>query len=176
MHTMNYIKFLSILLFTMLSFSCSQFTGASEHAIALDRAVETMNAAVDLCSDQEDSKELPSLEDLEIMSRFSNKTINSYIIHRSDINYQICLIQNGATPKDYLSAVAFNKNIDYATRKEAENIFKNILPNNYIDNINYINNLPEVEREELQRIDYLQSIFNLGDTYDSLRKYKKNEP
>ena len=39
---MNYIKFLSILLFTMLSFSCSQFTGASEHAIALDRAVETM--------------------------------------------------------------------------------------------------------------------------------------
>lgn len=40
---MKVLKILFVMASITLSISCSQFTGASEHSIALDRAVQTMN-------------------------------------------------------------------------------------------------------------------------------------
>ncbi|MGP9638212.1 hypothetical protein [Psychrobacter sp. AOP3-A1-26] len=171
---MKYIKLLLIWSMTLLCISCSQFTGASEHSVALDRAVQTMNDAVDLCEEDENSIKDPELDDLQAMSKFSENTINAYIIYRSNINDQICLIQNGATPREYISAVALDSDTDYFTRRKAEHLFTTLLPYDFIDNINYINNLPNEERKKLQQIDYLNSSFNLLVTTRALRAYKKN--
>ncbi len=97
-----------------------------------------------------------------------------YIIYRSNINDQICLIQNGATPREYILAVALDSNIDYFTRREAEHLFKTLMPYDFIGNVNYINNLPEEERNKLHQIDYLNSSFDLLVTTRALRAYKEN--
>ena len=171
---MKYIKLLLIWSMTLLCISCSQFTGASEHSVALDRAVQTMNDAVDLCEEDKNSIKDPELDDLKAMSKFSENTINAYIIYRSNINDQICLIQNGATPREYISAVALDSDTDYFTRRKAEHLFTTLLPYDFIDNINYINNLPNEERNKLQQIDYLNRSFNLLVTTRALRAYKKD--
>lgn len=171
---MKYIKLLLIWSMTLLCISCSQFTGASEHSVALDRAVQTMNDAVDLCEEDENSIKDPELDDLQAMSKFSENTINAYIIYRSNINDQICLIQNGATPREYISAVALDSDTDYFTRRKAEHLFTTLLPYDFIDNINYINNISNEERNKLQQIDYLNSNFNLLVTTRALRAYKKD--
>lgn len=174
MYAMKYIKLLLIWSMTLLCISCSQFTGASEHSVALDRAVQTMNDAVDLCEEDENSIKDPELDDLQAMSKFSENTINAYIIYRSNINDQICLIQNGATPREYISAVALDSDTDYFTRRKAEHLFTTLLPYDFIDNINYINNISNEERNKLQQIDYLNSNFNLLVTTRALRAYKKD--
>lgn len=171
---MKYIKLSLIWSMTLLCISCSQFTGASEHSVALDRAVQTMNDAVDLCEEDENSIKDPELDDLQAMSKFSENTINAYIIYRSNINDQICLIQNGATPREYISAVALDSDTDYFTRRKAEHLFTTLLPYDFIDNINYINNISNEERNKLQQIDYLNSNFNLLVTTRALRAYKKD--
>ena len=171
---MKYIKLLLIWSMTLLCISCSQFTGASEHSVALDRAIQTMNDAVDLCEEDENSIKDPELDDLQAMSKFSENTINAYIIYRSNINDQICLIQNGATPREYISAVALDSDTDYFTRRKAEHLFTTLLPYDFIDNINYINNISNEERNKLQQIDYLNSNFNLLVTTRALRAYKKD--
>ncbi len=171
---MKYIKLSLIWSMTLLCISCSQFIGASEHSLALDRAVQTMNDAVDLCEEDKNSIKDPELDDLKAMSKFSENTINAYIIYRSNINDQICLIQNGATPREYILAVALDSNIDYFTRREAEHLFKTLMPYDFIGNVNYINNIPEEERNKLHQIDYLNSSFDLLVTTRALRAYKEN--
>ena len=54
---MKYIKLSLIWSMTLLCISCSQFIGASEHSLALDRAVQTMNDAVDLCEEDKNRSE-----------------------------------------------------------------------------------------------------------------------
>lgn len=171
---MRYIKLPLIWSMTLLCISCSQFTGASEHSIALDRAVQTMNEAVELCEEDENSIKDPEIDDLQAMSKFSENTINAYIIYRSNINDQICLIQNGATPKEYISAVALDSDTDYFTRREAEHLFKTLLPYDFVGNVNYINNLPNEERSKLHQLDYLNSNFNLLVTTRALRAYRES--
>ncbi|WP_350588501.1 hypothetical protein [Psychrobacter sp. 78a-MNA-CIBAN-0178] len=82
---MKYIKLSLIWSMTLLCISCSQFIGASEHSLALDRAVQTMNDAVDLCEEDKNSIKDPELDDLKAMSKFSENTINAYIIPHSQL-------------------------------------------------------------------------------------------
>lgn len=168
------MKFSLILVFTILSISCSQFTGASEHAIALDNAIETMNNAVEPCKDERKSTEPPNLEALKAMSSFSDKTMYHYINYRYHISDEICLMQNGAVSKDYLAMLVYNKDIDYFTRRKAEGWLKSLVTNSLLDDMDYINSLTETERKALREIEYLNSSFDPIITSRALRAYREN--
>lgn len=171
---MRYIKFSLVSVFTILSISCSQFTGASEHAIALDNAIETMNNAVEPCKAERKSTVPPDLEDLKAMSAFSDKTMHHYINYRYHVNDEICLMQNGAVSKDYLTILAFNKDVDSSTRKKSKEWLKSLVTTSLLDDMDYINSLPEIERKALREINYLNSIFDPVITTRALRKYKED--
>lgn len=163
-----------LIIFTFSSLNaCSAASSVKDENLL--RAINRLNDAEKTCEQQRSSVPPPSLATLQKMSDFENKKLISYIKYRWHLNFESCLIENGAVPTDYFVAITYDKDISMITKSKAKEFLKLRSNSNFVDSVNKFLDLSEDELRILRDIDYLNENFDLLIMSEALANYRENE-
>src|SRR5690606_36090883 len=109
MYTMKKTIFFSLILIIFSVSACAKTETQLEDKITLESAIEQYENTIDLCTAEEKNRALPDESTLKKISEIDIKKVKDYILYRSDINYKICMLKNGAAPLEYFVALSTDK-------------------------------------------------------------------
>ena len=155
--------------------ACAKTEAQLEDKIALESAIEKYEDTIDLCSSEEKNRNLPDESTLKKISEIDIKKVKDYILYRSDLNYKVCMLKNGAAPLEYFVALSTDKKKSSAVRNRARLISEEIVSSHIIEKVNNISNLTPEEMLQLNSIDYFNTSFDAVKTYDALNSYNNQK-
>lgn len=162
-----------LLFFTFVSLNaCSAASSVEDQNLLM--AINKLNNAAKTCEQQRSLVPPPNLATLQKMDHVENKKLISYIKYRWHLNFESCLVQNGAVPTDYFVAITYDKDISMTTRSKAKEFLKLRSNSNFIDSVNIILDLSEDELTTLKDINYLNKNFDLLTMSEALANYREN--
>ena len=167
--------FFSLILIIFSVPACAKTETQLEDKITLESAIEQYENTIDLCTAEGKNRTLPDESTLKKISKIDIKKVKDYILYRSDINYKICMLKNGAAPLEYFVALSTDKAKSSAVRKRARLISEEIVSSHIIDKVNNISNLTSEEMLQLKSIGYLNTSFDAVKTYDALKSYNSQK-
>ncbi|MGP5495532.1 hypothetical protein ACTXMK_09925 [Psychrobacter celer] len=163
-----------LLIFTFISLNaCSAASSVEDENLLM--AINKLNDAAKICEQQRSLVPPPSNATLKKMNNVENKKLISYIKYRWHLNFEFCLIENGAVPTDYFVAIAYDEDISMKTKSTAKEFLKLRSNSNFIDSVNKILYFSEDELIILKNINYLDKDFDLLTVSESLSNYRETE-
>lgn len=172
---MKKIIFSSLILIIFSVPACAQSETQLEDETTLESVIEKYENTIDLCTAEEKNRILPDENTLKKISKIDIMKVKDYILYRSDINYKICMLKNGAAPLEYFVALSTDKTKSSAVRKRSRLISEEIVSNHIIDKVNNISNMTSEEILYLQSINYLNTSFDMVKVYDALDTYNDSK-
>ena len=163
-----------LLIFTFSSLNACAAASSVEDENFL-RAIIKLSDAAKVCEQERSSLPPPNLDTLHKMSEVENEKLIPYIKYRWHLNFESCLIENGAVPTDYFVAITYDKDISMITKLKAKEFLKLRSNSNLVDSVNKFLDLSEDELRTLKNIDYLNKNFDLLIVSESLANYRENE-